>query len=295
MVQPRHHCFLIFGSSFLAIFVSIFITSCSQPVQHATGPAGAYSKATGFFEKGDYRQAIDRTDDLAKGSPPSDYTNRARVLRAVIFSGQMDAFAELADAYSKGMDKSQRPQVKSEYNNRRRDTIQMGGQKALHLAEVAHQLTQGGTLPKDLVLDTPYPNIEAPAAVAQLNQVTAGILIGPDDQEAASVDAQRKDIEDALGDALGGDRATARKALKAGPAKLDDVTFAIFLTKQLLNGAGIYDRHHLHDPEKVRTLCGEADDALSAALAALKENPDKQKEKQVKKLQDQIKTTLKSV
>jgi hypothetical protein len=278
----------------LAILVSIFTASCSQPVQHAAGPAVAYSNATGFFEKGDFRQAIDRTDDLAKASPPNEYTNRARVLRAVIFSGQMEAFEELADAYSKGMDKSQRPQVKSEYNNRRRDTVQMGGQKALHLVEVAHQLTQGGALPKDLILDTPYPKTEAPAAVAQLNQVTAGILIGPDDQEAAAVDAQRKAIADALGGALGGDRATARNALKAGPATLDGVTFALFLAKQLLNGATIFDRHHLHDTEKLKTMCGEADDAINAALAALKEKPDKQKEKDVKKLQDQIKTTLKN-
>jgi len=294
MIQPRHNYSFRLGSSGLAVFVSILITSCSQPVPHVAGPAGEYSEAIGFFEKGDFRQAIEHTDGLAKASPPNDYTNRARVLRAVVFSGQMEAYKELADAYSKGADKTTRPQVKSEYSGRRRDTQQVGGQRALHLAEVAHQLTQGGTLPKDLTLDAPYPATEGPTVVTQLNQVMEGILIGPDDQEAAAVDAQRKGIDDALGEAMGGDRAAARNALKAGPVKLDDYEFALFLTEQLLNGATLYDRKHQRDPSKLKILCGEADDVANAALAALKENPDKEKEKEIKKLQDQIKTTLKN-
>jgi len=294
MIQPRPNYPLSFGSSSLVIVVSILIASCSQPVQPVAGPAGEYSVATGFFEKGDFRQTIDRTDELAKASPPNDFTNRARVLRAVIFSGQVEAYKELSDAYSKGADKTSRPQVKSEYSGRRRDTQQVGGQRALHLAEVAHQLTQGGALPKDLTLEAPYPATEGPTVVTQLNQVMEGILIGPDDQDAAAVDAQRKAIDDALGEAMGGDRAAARNALKAGPVKLDDYKFALFLTKQLLNGASLYDRKHMHDPAKLKILCEEADAVTNAALAAMKENPDKQKEKELKKLQDQIKTTLKN-
>jgi hypothetical protein len=46
---------------------------------------------------------------------------------------------------------------------------------------------------------------------------------------------------------------------------------------------------------KLRTLCGEADEAAKAALALLKESPDKDKEKAAKKLQDDVKTALKNL
>lgn len=296
MDRLRPLYFSSLGSSSVVIFVSILIASCSSPssVPHVTGPAGLYSEATGFFAKGDFAQAIDHTDGLAQASPPNEYTIRARVLRAVIFSGQVEAFKEVAEAYTKGADNTKRPQVKSEYLSRRRDTQQEGGRKAMHLAEVAHQLTQSGTLPNELMLDAPYPTTEGPTAVPQLSKVTAGILVGPDDLEAAAADAQRKDIDDALGAALGGDRASARNALTSGPVKLDEYKFAVFLTKQLLDGAAIFDRKHGHDSEKLKIVCGEANDVTNAALALLKENPDKQKEKELKKLQDQIKTTLKN-
>jgi hypothetical protein len=42
-------------------------------------------------------------------------------------------------------------------------------------------------------------------------------------------------------------------------------------------------------------LCDEGYEAVKAAEALLKETPDKDKEKQVEKLEDQIKFTLKNV
>jgi len=140
----------------------------------------------------------------------------------------------------------------------------------------------------------PYPAAEGPTVMAQLNRVRDGGAIATGDQEAAAVDAQRKGIDDALGEIVGGGRATARNALKAGPVKLDSYKFAIFLVKQLENGAGMFDKKHLHDPEKYRRLYGEADEAAKAALATLGDKPDKEKAKEVKKLQDEIKASLKN-
>lgn len=107
------------------------------------------------------------------------------------------------------------------------------------------------------------------------------------------MDAQRKGIDDALAEVITGDRSKARASLMAGPVKLGGVDFALFLGKQLLNGASFFDRKHMRDSQKLRILCGEADDAGKAALALLKDTPHKDKEKGVKKLQDQIKTALK--
>ena len=63
--------------------------------------------------------------------------------------------------------------------------------------------------------------------------------------------------------------------------------------EQMLDGTSLYDRKHMRDPQKLKLLCGVADEAAGAALAGLKETPNSDREKEVKKLQDKIKTTLK--
>ena len=46
---------------------------------------------------------------------------------------------------------------------------------------------------------------------------------------------------------------------------------------------------------KLKTMCNEGDEVIKAALALLKDHPDANKEKEVKKLQDRFKTILKNV
>ena len=275
-------------------FTLIFLSGCGPTIQRAAGPAGEYSDATDLFEKGKFGQAIQFSEGLANASPPTPYTDRARVLRIVIFSGQIKAYKDLADAYSSGWEKTKDPQFRSEYGAQRQDNLQYGVEAALNLDQVASQLTKGGAIPKGLTLEAPYPAAEGPVVVTQLNRVRDGGGIPSGDRDAAAIDAQRKGIDDTLGEIVGGDRASARSALKAGPVKLDGFNFAIFLTKQLENGAAIFDKKHMHDPEKYRTIYREADDVAKAALAALGDKPDKEKEKEVKKLQEEIKTSLKN-
>ena len=55
----------------------------------------------------------------------------------------------------------------------------------------------------------------------------------------------------------------------------------------------MFDRHHGRDPQKMLTLCDEGDVAVKAALAQFKDKPDKDLEKEAKKLQDQFKTIRK--
>jgi hypothetical protein len=277
------------------IVTLIFLPSCSQPVQKPAGPAAVYAEATKYFADGKLDKAVDHTEDLAKASPPNEYTDRARVLRVVIFSGEMKAYRELLDAYIKGIDKTKNSNAKSMFGAQRMDNLQHGSQTALYLAQAAHNLTEGGTLPKDLMLDAPYPNSEGPTQIPLLDRVVEGGILSPDEMASAALDAQRKGIDDVLGEALGGDRAGARNTLKGGPAKLDTYKFSIFLAKQLWSSAGIFDRKHLHEPEKYRTLCGEADEAAKIALATLKDSPDKDRTKQVKKIQDDIKAGLKNI
>ena len=271
------------------------VVACSPPVERPKGAGGAYLDATDMFGRARYDRALEFTESVANASPPNAYTERARVLRAIILSGEVSAYKQLGEAYSKGAEATKNPSYKAQYERLRHDNFQYGSKLALGLAEVAQQLTQGGTISKELTLEAPYPSIEGPMTVTQLNRVREGGWIESGDQEQAALDAPRMSIDDVLADVVRGDRFKAQARMKAGPLKLDGADFAIFLGNGVLGGASLFDQKHLHDPQKFRILCGIADQAAKAAAALLKENPDPDKEKRLKKLADQIKADLKNV
>lgn len=292
-MYPPNHSPLRFHLVVLLATLALSL-SCSAPVQRPTGPAADYQDAKDMFKRGRYDRALEFTDGLASAVPAANFTERAQVLRVVIFTGQVKSYKELVDAYSKGADKTKNPHFKAEYDRLRHDNMQDGMKAALGLAETAHQLMEGGKISKELILEAPYPSIEGPLEVTDLGHVMEGGWIEPDHQDSAAVDSMNKGIDDALAGAVSGDRSTARNALASGSTKISGLDFALFTGNQLLEGASFFDRRHSRDPQKLRTVCDEAYEAVKAADALLKETPDKDKEEQVKKLEDRIKTTLKN-
>jgi hypothetical protein len=294
MTPPCSSCFP-HSRALMPVLLGVFLAvSCSPPVQRPTGVAYDYMSTKEMFQRGNFDRALEFSEELAKASPPNKFTERARVLRAAIYSGQIKAYKELAEAYQKGADATKNMRFKSAYERLRNDDLQYGARSALGLGEVSHQFTELGELPKEVTLEAPYPTAEGPAEVTQLQRVVEGGWIEPEDQEAAALEALRKGIDDSLAELVGGDRAKARTEMTAGPVKIDGVDFALYLGNQLLEGASVFDRKHMRDSQKLTVLCNEADEVAKAALALLKTNPDKDKEKAVKKLQDEIKTALKN-
>ncbi len=277
-----------------AVLMVSFLIACSAPVQRPTGPAAQYDDAKDMFKRGRFDRTLEFTGDLAKMVPPGPYTERARVLQVVVYSGLMQAYKNLAEAYTKGAQETKNTRFKSEYKRMTNDLLRTGAQSALGLGESAHLITEGSQISKELVLEAPYPSVEGPFEVAQLVKVKTGGWIEPDQQDAAAVDAQRKGIDDALAAVIGGDRPKAQSALAAGPVKINGVDFALYLAKQLIDGASFFDRKHLRDFQKFRTLLNEAEESTSAAQALLKQSPNADQEKALKKLQDQIKAALKA-
>lgn len=271
----------------------MLIASCSAPVPRPTGVAYEWDSAKDMFKKGQFNRALEFSDGAATATPPNQFTERSRVLQVVIYSGLVSAYTDLADAYAEGTENTKNARFEGEFSRLRHDYLQYGSRAALGLGEVAHRITEGSTVSKEYTLEAPFPSAEGPAEVTQLKHVREGGWIEPQDQETAATNAQRKGIDDALAGLVGGDRSKARAALEAGPVKIDGADFALYLSKHLLQGAKIFDREHMRDPQKLRVLCNEADEAASAALALLKENPDRDKEKATKKLQDEIKATVK--
>jgi hypothetical protein len=273
------------------ILVSCGPTTTTNPVSQAS----PYDRAKDAFKSGQLDKALQLTDKLATATPPADSTDRARVLRAVIYAGELKSARELAEAYGKGEKKALNPRFQSEYRRLQNDNQQGAEKAALNLAETAHQIAPDGAVAKELTLEASYPTTEGPPEVKDLARVEQGGWIEPDQQESAAADSLRKGIDDALADAVSGDRAKARQALAGGSTQLEGAAFAIFLAQELADGAVVFDRHHGRDEMKLKTLCDEGGAFLKGALALMKDTPNKDQDKQVKKLQDKFKTILKNM
>lgn len=272
----------------LIVFAGIVLGSCG-PSQQSSGPTDPYARAQLAFKSGNLDKALDLTDSLASATPPTDSTERVRVLRVVIYTGQLKGSKELAEAYSKGAEKSKNPQFWSVQH----DILQNAAKAALNLAGTVHQLAPDGVIAKELTLEASFPTTEGPTEIKELASIEKGDWPAPDQQESILADSLRKGVDDALADVVSGDRAKARQALAGGSTKLEGAAFAIFLAQQLAEGAAVFDRHHGIDPQKLKMLCDEGDETLKAALSLLKDTPNKDREKGVKKLQDRFKTIRK--
>jgi hypothetical protein len=287
---PLDYCFAVCAG----VTGAILLVACSAPTPRPTGDAATYQDAKDMFKKGRFDRTLEFTEGLAQQKPPKQFTQRAQVLRLITYGGLMQGHKDLAEGYGKGSEATKNPHFQVDYKRMRNDALHAGGQAALGLGEVANSLTEGGQIAKELILDAPYPTSEGPLEVPELIRVRNGAWIEPEQQEAAAKAAQLKGIDEVLGTVVGGDRSKARNSMNAGPVKIEGVDFAIFLGRQLVDAAGFFDRKHLGDYQKLKLLCGVADESATAALALLKEKPDKDKEKAAKKIQDQVKAILKA-
>jgi hypothetical protein len=279
----------------LIIMAGIILVSCGPSSTNTAVQTSPYDRAKDAFKSGQLDKALDLTEKLATGTPPEDSTDRARMLRAVIYAGQLKGNKELAEAYNQGAEKAASAQTRSAYHRLRHDILVTAGKAAMGLAATARQIAPDGVIAKELTLDASYPTTEGPSEVKELAAVEKGTSIESEQQESASADALRKGVDDALANVVAGDRAKAREALAGGPLKLEGAAFAIFLAQELAEGGAVFDKHHSLDPQKLRLMCDEGDDTLKAALALLKDTPNKDQEKEVKKLQDKFKALRKSV
>ena len=131
---------------------------------------------------------------------------------------------------------------------------------------------------------------------AYLAHVKEGGWIEPDHQDAAAVDSLNRAIDDAFSaGAVGGDRSKARSALASGSTTIDGLDFTIFIGNQLVDGAGLLTASTATILRNFAAGSERGAEAVKAAEGLLKETPNADKDKQVKKLDDQIKTTLKHI
>ena len=172
--QEVSSCLLLFvlpSSSSLARF-DCCCRSCSGKLrahhEQTCRPDHAYDRAKDAFKSGQLDKALELTDKLATATPPADSTERARVLRAVIYTGELKSAKELAEAYSKGAEKSKNPQFQADYRRLQNDSLSTAAKAALNLAETAHQLAPDGAIAKELTLEASYPHHRRPTKLKSL-------------------------------------------------------------------------------------------------------------------------------
>jgi len=248
-----------------------------------------YQQARVTFKQGDLDRALSLTDAMAEDKANCPVTINARVLRAVIYSGRIVAYRELADAYKKGSNFATRSQTVTAYNRRRSNALQYGGEAALSLGEVVMQLTSKAGFPKELTLDAAWPDAEGPKIIDALARIQRGVRVPEEAQDSAGLDVQHKAIVDVLAELIGGDSNNARTAMEAGPVKLNGLDFALFLERHMVDGLELFGPKYLANPGRLKTLCDVTSRLNPAIEAILKEKPDKTKEADFKKVQKQIK------
>ena len=205
----------------------VILAACSPPVERPTGWARAYQDVTDTFIKSDFDRALTFSDPIVSTSPTNAYTDKALVLRAVIYAGEVKAYKELEDAYTKGIQAAKSPGARSDFERVRTDYREYAAKAALGLAEAALKVTQGGSLPKDLAFEATYPSVEGPTVVKELDRVREGGALSADDQEGAVRDAVRKGVDDVL--ATGGTANAAAQLVGGTGAGVAGFSFLIEL------------------------------------------------------------------
>jgi len=288
--RPRGVCRLALVTLALAA-----MTGC-QSKPGLSGPGIAYENAKEFFARGhsaNFDHALDTLESLCNADPSNDYTDRARVLRAVILGGEFEGFKALSDAYEKGAASAEDSAIRSEYNSAYRDTMRRASEISFGFAETAMQLTKGGQVPKGLTLEAPYPIGLPTGPSPTLEKIEKGERTDQVEQQDAALAAPSVGVAKVLADILGGDQDAAKSKMTAGPVSLDRAGFALFLASEIMSGAALYDKKHIDDPEKYKQLTGVAEGLGQAAAAALQESPSPDAAKRLKTLQDQTKAAQK--
>ena len=152
----------------LIVVAGVVLVSCGPTTNNPAGQASAYDRAKDAFKSGELEKRLDLTDKLATATPPADSTERARVLRAVIYTGQLNSTKELAEAYSKGAEKAKNPRFQAAYRRLQNDNLETATKAALNLAETAHQIAPDGVIAKELTLEASFPTTEGPAEIKEL-------------------------------------------------------------------------------------------------------------------------------
>ena len=273
------------------------VVACSPPEERPTGWAKVYEDGKDLFARSEYERAVDYFRELASIEPSNDYSERGRVLGAILLSGLAQGYREVAEAYGAGIDKLEDPAQRSEYRRLRQDAYQYARTHALHLAEVARAFVESHnreevTEMQDVIVECRFPPPEPPPSNQRLERAREGEWITPEERGEAQRTALRMHVQRSLADALGVEAAQIGAALQTGTAPVPDAAFNLYLAGELVEGARIFDTKGIDESRNLVILCDQANASLKQALKILEAIPNEDFDKTSRDVQKRLEETL---
>ncbi len=244
-----------------ALAINVILFSCSSgPRPPAKGtPAFYWEAARQTHAAGDYMKTIDHLESIL--ATENEYTSRARPWLLVVASGMTRGYMEVADYFEAGarINKADPLSFRKQASQSRGAASRL----ALRFAE-----TFGGfqnTKEDPVLLAFPFPTGSA-APVVQLSKVGNGILPQPMEAENAQAAAVKRAVLLETCRAAGSpdDVAKAQELFKAGEVKVPRAAFVLAMAGALHDGAQLYTRQKLDEPDKLRIFCTRAQEALKS-------------------------------
>lgn len=244
--------------------------------------AQLYNRAKDAFRAEQWDRVLDLTEGLA--AAPTSHTEhthlrvRSQTLRTVIFTAQLNAYLELAQAYGQGAAKAADPQVKADDLRLRATYLAAADRAALNLAVTAGQLVADASIHETIPLEASIPPGQDPVALPGLDRVTTGDSLAPAEQNRAVAECLREKIDEVLQQEVSGNMARVRLLLVDGPINISGPNFGLLLARALADGLSLPDSRPGDGAAQRKQLCDAGRQTLSAILPLLGNDPASRKE-----------------
>ncbi len=237
----------------------LLLTSCSSgPAAPEKGtPAFYWQAAREMYTAADFTKASDHLDSLSRTQ--NEFTAKALPWRLVLTAGIAKGYMDLADNYEYGARANKANptpfrKLVSEYRTR-------GNQYALRFAEIFGKYQAKAEPQISIAFPFPAGSAAQPPALLKAAQ---GIVLTPEEADSA----QRRSLERAIiltsCVAVGapGDVAKAQQAFSNADLKVPRETFQLALAQSLYDQSQLYDARKLDQPDRMKSFCTFASDAM---------------------------------
>jgi len=239
--------------------MAVGCSSAPPPPQPGT-PAFYWGAAKSTYQAGDFLKASDNLSQITKSD--NEFTVRALPWSMVLSNGIAQGYMELADNFEAGA----RANRANPMPFRRQATIFRGyaSAAALQSAETMHKFL-ATTRAESIPLEFDYPTGSA-AEPVQLQRVAKGMLFPPAEIETLQKAMVQRGVLFSAVHAVGAgeDAAKALEIFKKGGVTIPRPAFLLAMARSLHEQADLFSPKKLDQPNRVKTMCIEAEAALNA-------------------------------
>jgi hypothetical protein len=264
----------------VAVFTSISCSNKPAPPKPGT-PAFYWGAAGSTYRAGDLVKTSENLAQLVSGE--NEFTGRARPWSIIVLAGLTNGYTELADIYDAGA-RANRANP-TPFRKQASALRSLASASALQLAENVHSFMEKNQ-DANVTLAFAMPT-GSPTSPPALKRVGTGILVQDSERDSLLQAMQQRGVLLAACNAVGSPNDTAKTldVLKTGEAQIPRPVFLKAAAKALLDESDLFASDKLDQPNRIKLLLGEAQEALKAVP------PDKD----TKDLDTKIQAVLKKI